>query len=117
MLKLAHDEAYKPLSPGTVLTAAVIRSLIEEDGVTSLDFGRGDDPYKRDWTGERRRRIGLLGLNPLRPVALRHLARHDAGRILRQAHILWGRARGDRLYRPAVHISVSQRPINELGLA
>ena len=80
VLKLAHDEAFKPLSPGTVLTARMIRSLLETDGVTELDFGRGDDPYKRQWVGQRRQRIGLLIANPLRPAGLRLIITHLAGR-------------------------------------
>lgn len=91
VLKLAHDEAFKALSPGTVLTAAVIRSLIEQDSVGCLDFGRGDDPYKRGWTGQRRLRIGLLALNPARLDGLHDLVRHDAGHFLRTAKSWWGK--------------------------
>ena len=80
VLKLAHDEAFKPISPGTVLTALMIRSLLEKDGVTELDFGRGDDPYKRQWVGRRRQRIGLIIANPLRPAGLRLFLTHLAGR-------------------------------------
>lgn len=83
ILKLAHDEEFKALSPGTVLTAATIRELIEVDGVTELDFGRGDDAYKRDWTSRRRLRVGLLGLNPRTLSGVRAWAVHDAGAIVR----------------------------------
>ncbi len=80
VLKLAHDEAFKPISPGTVLTALMIRSLLEDDGVTELDFGRGDDPYKRQWVGRRRQRIGLVIASPFRPSGLRLILTHLAGR-------------------------------------
>jgi hypothetical protein len=81
LLKLAHDEAARALSPGTLLTALMIRRLIEDDGVTELDFGRGDDPYKAGWTGQRRMRVGVL-LCPLRhPAGIAHLTRHALGRI------------------------------------
>lgn len=83
VLKLAHDEAFKALSPGTVLTAFAIRHLIDTERIFDLDFGRGDDPYKRAWTGERRVRIGLLGLDPLSTKGLGMLARHDLGRLRR----------------------------------
>ncbi len=47
--KLAHTEASKPLSPGTTLTAALMEQVIDRDCVSLVDFGTGDDPYKRDW--------------------------------------------------------------------
>jgi CelD/BcsL family acetyltransferase involved in cellulose biosynthesis len=84
-----------------VLTASVIRELIERDGVTDLDFGRGDDPYKRAWTGQRRLRIGVLGLNPWKVAGLRHLARHDVGRFLRRAPIFWEDFRRRRAIAPS----------------
>ena len=83
VLKLAHDDAYKPLSPGTLLTAHMIRGLLEQDGVEALDFGRGDDPYKRDWAGTRRQRIGVMLANPLYPRGLAVLARQAAGGVRR----------------------------------
>ena len=81
VLKLAHDEAFKAHSPGTVLTAWMIRHMIEQDHVTALDFGRGDDPYKQGWVSDRRQRIGLLLINPFRPAGLIALVRHALGRI------------------------------------
>jgi hypothetical protein len=95
ILKLAHDEQFKALSPGTVLTAATIRELIEVDGVKELDFGRGDDPYKRGWVSCRRPRIGLLGLNPLTLPGISALFAHDAGIFLRRAQEFQAR-RGTR---------------------
>jgi hypothetical protein len=81
VLKLAHDEAFRTLSPGTVLTALMLRRLIEIDGVRTIDFGRGDDPYKRGWAVERRPRIGLLLVAPWRLDGLLALARHALGRL------------------------------------
>lgn len=78
VMKLAHDEADSALSPGTLLTAWTMQRLIAE-GIEALDFGRGDDPYKRLWAGERRQRIGLMLFNPRRPRGLLELAWHDAG--------------------------------------
>jgi len=83
VLKLAHDEEEKRLSPGTVLTATAIRHLIEQDGVRELDFGRGDDPYKRSWTGERRQRVGILVANMISWQGLAATVRHDIGRLRR----------------------------------
>lgn len=81
LLKLAHDEAFKPISPGTVLSAWMIRRLLEEERVASIDFGRGDDPYKQLWTSERRQRVGVLLATPWHPAGAAVLLRHGLGRL------------------------------------
>jgi len=83
VLKLAHDDAWRPLSPGTVLTAHMIRGLLDE-GASELDFGRGDDDYKASWTSLRRPRVGVLLANPRDSRGLLALARHAAGTVLRE---------------------------------
>lgn len=47
--KLAHLETARDLSAGTLLTAALLARVIDDDRVELVDFGTGDDPYKRDW--------------------------------------------------------------------
>ena len=47
--KLAHRESAKELSPGTILSAALFRHVIDVDRVDTIDFGTGDDAYKADW--------------------------------------------------------------------
>jgi CelD/BcsL family acetyltransferase involved in cellulose biosynthesis len=81
VLKLAHDEAFKTHSPGTVLTAIMIRHLLDNEHVAQIDLGRGDDTYKQGWAVERRQRIGVLLINPRRPAGLIALLRHASGRI------------------------------------
>lgn len=80
VLKLAHTKSARSNSPGTVLTAWVIRRLLE-DGLATLDFGRGDDPYKRQWATERRQRSGLIIADPRRPRGAAALVRQAASRI------------------------------------
>jgi hypothetical protein len=92
--KLAHDETAKQLSPGTVLTALMVRHLLHADGVGALDFGRGDDPYKAGWTGRRRQRIGVLLCPPWHPAGLRAIARHLAGQAAAPFRITPGTAGG-----------------------
>ncbi len=82
VLKLAHAEDQRAASPGTALTALMIRRLLEEDGVQALDFGCGDDAYKRLWVAERRQRIGMAVLDPRHPAGLLDIGRHAAGRLL-----------------------------------
>jgi CelD/BcsL family acetyltransferase involved in cellulose biosynthesis len=93
VLKLAHDEAFKAHSPGTVLTALMLRHLLDIEHVARIDFGRGDDAYKQGWSTDRRQHIGLLLVNPWRPAGLLALLRHTAGRM-RDALRSRGRFRG-----------------------
>ena len=86
VLKLAHDEVFKAHSPGTVVTAWMIRHMIEQEGATELDFGRGDDPYKKNWVASRRPRMGVLLINPRHPKGLLALTRHTMGRIKARFH-------------------------------
>jgi CelD/BcsL family acetyltransferase involved in cellulose biosynthesis len=81
VLKLAHDEAFKAHSPGTVLTALMLRHLLDEEHVARIDFGRGDDAYKQGWATGRRQRIGVLLVNPWRAAGAAALLRHVAGRV------------------------------------
>jgi hypothetical protein len=78
VLKLAHDERAKARAPGTVLTGMMIRELLEQETITEIDFGRGDDAYKKDWTGARRQRTGLVLANPWRPAGALAVARYWA---------------------------------------
>jgi hypothetical protein len=84
VLKLAHDESDKTLSPGTVLTALMIRELLGRETVTELDFGRGDDAYKQLWATQRRQRIGIVLANPLRLRGLAALGRQALGHARRR---------------------------------
>jgi CelD/BcsL family acetyltransferase involved in cellulose biosynthesis len=81
VLKLAHDEAFTAHSPGTVLTALMVRHLLDNEHVARIDFGRGDDTYKQGWAVERLQRIGVLLVNPWRLAGIAALLRHAAGRI------------------------------------
>ena len=50
--KLSYREDAKHLSPGTILSVEMFRRAIDEDKVDVIDFGIGNDGYKRDWMGE-----------------------------------------------------------------
>ena len=65
--KLAHLESAKPLSAGTTLTAALFEHAIDRDRVEWVDFGTGDDPYKRDWMEQIRPRYCLTCWRPADP--------------------------------------------------
>lgn len=79
LLKLAHDEAARRHSPGTVLTAAMLRGIIDEGGISEIDFGRGADAYKQAWTGSLRMRQGCVIADPSTLRGALSIARHRLG--------------------------------------
>jgi CelD/BcsL family acetyltransferase involved in cellulose biosynthesis len=82
VLKLAHDREFDKQSPGTVLTAFAIRTVMEQDHIGRLDFGRGDDPYKRGWATRRTPHIGVQSVRVARRPLL--IARHLIGAAVRK---------------------------------
>lgn len=67
--KLAHLEEHKNLSAGTTLTAALFQRVIDDDIVSLVDFGTGNDGYKQDWMELDRPRYQLDCLDPKQPKA------------------------------------------------
>jgi len=64
IFKVAHDAQFDRYSPGTALTYRILKKLCEDEHVHEVDFGRGDDPYKKQWLSRRRMRQGLVAANP-----------------------------------------------------
>ncbi|MBA4748723.1 MAG: GNAT family N-acetyltransferase [Sphingopyxis sp.] len=67
--KLAHVEDNLRASPGTLLTAAMFRHVITEDRVRRVDFGTGNDRYKRDWMNRHSKLWRIDAFNPARVAA------------------------------------------------
>lgn len=67
--KLAHVEDSIKASPGSLLSAALFRHVITVDGVRRVDFGTGNDPYKRDWMNRHNHLWRIEAFNPARPAA------------------------------------------------
>lgn len=67
--KLAHVEDSLKASPGTLLSAALFRHVIEVDGVQRVDFGTGNDAYKRDWMNRHEPLWRIEAFNPTRLAA------------------------------------------------
>ena len=62
--KLAQDPRADDLSVGTLLTAWMFAQAIDVDRVREVDFGVGDEAYKRDWMEQRRQLVTLQAVNP-----------------------------------------------------
>lgn len=86
--KLAHAEDSDKASPGTLLSYAMFEHALTRDRVARIDFGTGDDAYKRDWmtaSGELYR-IELYNLRrvsawlPAAKAALSRLVKRAANR-------------------------------------
>ena len=52
--KLAHLESEREHSPGTVLSQAMFRHVLDHDRPDLISYGNGDEPYKAEWMDERR---------------------------------------------------------------
>jgi hypothetical protein len=79
--KLAYAEDAKSLSPGTLLGMAMFRHVLDEDHVRAIDYGTGDDGYKKDWMAERRPLWRLQAWNPRTVPGLLGAARALVARL------------------------------------
>lgn len=80
--KLAYAEEAKAMSPGTILGMAMFHRALDEDRVTAIDYGTGDDGYKRDWMEERRQLWQLNAFNPRTARGLIGAARAAASALV-----------------------------------
>lgn len=79
--KLAHLESEREHSPGTLLSEAMFRHVLNHDRPDLISYGNGDEPYKADWMDERRTRRRLQLFNLRHPLGLTRIA----GKALRSA--------------------------------
>ena len=83
--KLAYREDARALSPGTVLSMAMFRHALDEDKVERIDYGTGDEPYKRDWMEERATLWRIEAFNLRSPRGLLGAARAALSALVRRA--------------------------------
>jgi hypothetical protein len=74
IFKLAHRPEFSRFSPGTLLTHWMFSQLVPALNLKRVDFGRGDDRYKRDWLRFCTFRRGIIACNPTSLAGLRDIA-------------------------------------------
>ncbi|MFN4096632.1 MAG: GNAT family N-acetyltransferase [Sphingomonas sp.] len=82
--KLAHLERERGNSPGTLLSHAMFRHVLDHDRPDLIDYGNGDEGYKAEWMDERRVRTRLRLFNPYSPSGLIAGAATAAQALLRR---------------------------------
>jgi len=63
IFKLAYTPKYQEFSVGSILSLALSEHVIDQDKVTSIEFGMGSEPYKKDWLSDNRIRKSYLIYN------------------------------------------------------
>jgi CelD/BcsL family acetyltransferase involved in cellulose biosynthesis len=58
-----YDLKFSNYSPGKVLESEIIEYMIDKEKVFEIDFGEGDEAYKKRWTPRRRERKGITVFN------------------------------------------------------
>ena len=61
--KLAYVESYAPMSPGSVLSKALFERAFVKTAPSEIDYGIGDENYKREWMDSVRRVYSIHGYN------------------------------------------------------
>ena len=82
--KLAYDERVKSLSPGSILSEAMFRHVIEKDAPEIIDYGTGNERYKADWMDGARPLYRVLMFNPRQPAAWIPLIRERFSGLVRR---------------------------------
>ena len=82
--KLAYDEAHKNLGVGSILTAKLMRHVIDVDKVEKVDYLTGDDAYKKDWMSHRQKRLGIVAFNTKTLRGLLHMSKAFAAFYLKK---------------------------------
>ena len=82
--KLAYAESAKAMSPGTLLGMEMFRRALDTDRVRAIDYGTGDDGYKKDWMAERRVLWQIEAFDPRTLRGLAGAARAAASALVRR---------------------------------
>lgn len=84
IFRLSYDKAWKPYSPGSILTRFLMEYVIDTDKVEEIDFLTGNDAYKQDWMSRRRERFVLSCVKNIKPTSKLHAFGKALKRILQR---------------------------------
>lgn len=82
--KLAYSNRFARHSPGSILSAHLMKHVIDRDKVQSVDYLVGDDHYKKDWMTHRRERWGIVAYSPRTLSGLASAGKEFAGDTFRR---------------------------------
>ncbi len=86
--KLAQisDDTIESHSPGTLLSHAMFAHAFDVDRATRIDFGTGDDGYKRDWMEQSADLVTIVAVDLRQPRGWWSLARDGLTRVAGRLH-------------------------------
>jgi len=59
----------------------MVKEVLDKDRVHELNFGRGDDDYKKLWMSQRRERWGIEAVNPKGAAGFARALKLSAARL------------------------------------
>ncbi|OUS23394.1 hypothetical protein A9Q98_15030 [Thalassotalea sp. 42_200_T64] len=63
IFKLAYSDLYRQFSVGSILTMHLSQHLISEDGITKIEFGMGNEEYKKGWLNKHQQLLSFQIFN------------------------------------------------------
>lgn len=82
--RLAYHDDFKQQAVGVVLTNFMISHVLEDDHVSRIDFGYGEEDYKGGWMKDARDYYGFLAFNPGTRQGLLHGLKNILGRPIKR---------------------------------
>lgn len=82
--RLAYHDDFRQQAVGVVLTNFMISHVLDDDHVSRIDFGYGEEDYKGGWMKNARDYYGILAFNPRTRKGLLHGVKNIVGRPLKR---------------------------------
>ena len=83
--RTAFDPRFRRFSVGTLIIHDMVRHVIDVDKVERIDFGTGDQPYKKSWAGTRRELWAIAAFNRRSLPGLANAARNIGASLVKRA--------------------------------